>query len=77
LTKNYHYVESIYFISYTTFFSNLTGPFHTRVSSVFPTVKDKATDWKCCQCSKQVYKDHSITTIQVTSNSCQEQSSHT
>jgi hypothetical protein len=32
-------------------FLNPTGPFCTHISSVFPTVKDRAIDWKCGQYS--------------------------
>ena len=42
--------------------------------SICPTGKDRKTDWKCCQCSEWVCKDHSINTIQITCENCKEQS---
>jgi len=49
------------------------GRWHGRCS-ICPTGKDRKTDWKCCQCSEWVYKDHSINTIQITGDNCKEQS---
>jgi len=41
----------------------------------FPKAKDSKTDWKCCQCSKWVCKDHSvIKTIQVKCDNFKDQS---
>ena len=42
--------------------------------SVCPSAKDRKTDWKCCQCSEWVCKEHSIKTIQITCDNCKEQS---
>ena len=59
---------------YATFFLNPTGSFCTHVSSICPTAKDRKTDWKYCQCSESVCKDHCITTVQITCNNWREQS---
>jgi hypothetical protein len=42
--------------------------------SIYPTVTDRKTDWKCWQCSEWVCKDHCIKTFQITRDSCKEQS---
>jgi len=42
--------------------------------SICPKTKDRKTDWKCCQCSEWVYKDHSIKTIHIKCDNWKEQS---
>jgi len=49
------------------------GRRHGRYSTC-PTAKDRKTEWKCCQCSEWVCKDHSIKTIQITRINCKKQS---
>ena len=36
--------------------------FCTHVSSICAPTKYRKTDWKCCQCSERVCKDHSVIT---------------
>jgi len=55
-------------------FLNPTGPFCTRVSSICPSTKDRKRDWKCYHCSELVCRDHFNRKIQITCNSCKEQS---
>ena len=42
--------------------------------SICPTAKDRKTDWKCCQSSEWVCKDHSLKTIKIKCDICEEQS---
>ena len=60
-------VQHIYCVFiYGMFLSNPTGTFCIHGScSVCPTAKDRKTDWKCCQCTEWVCKDHSIKTNQI------------
>jgi hypothetical protein len=43
-------------------FENKRGRWHEKFS-VCPTAKDRKTNWKCCQCSGCMCKDHSVETI--------------
>ena len=53
------------------FFSNPTIPICTHGRcSIFPTANGRKTDWKCCQCSEWLCKDHSIETIHIKCDNC-------
>jgi hypothetical protein len=42
--------------------------------SVCPAAKDRRADWKCCQCTEWVCKDHYSKKNQTKCDNCQEQS---
>ena len=68
-------IQHIYCFLCMVFFFNPNGPFCTLGRcSVCPKFKDTKTDWKCCQCSEWVCKDHSIKTIQIKCDICKAQS---
>jgi hypothetical protein len=62
-------------LAYPTSVQKDRGRCHGRCS-VCPTAKDRRIDWKFCHCSKCVYKNHSVKTIQIKCGTCQEQSQY-
>ena len=55
--------------------TNVIGPFCTHGRcSVCPTATDRNSDWKCCQCSEWVCKNHCIKTVQIKCDNFKEQS---